>query len=214
QAPIPQFGGYHHGGFHAALADGSVRFLADSLDQNTLRNAINARDGNAVNLSALNPGTAGRKTAGLDKAPSKTEILAVRAELFRAGQNGLILGPDELKDLGDIHGGLMFDINREYVNSDGSIAPELLPALTTTVPIVVRCGNNQFTGLSDKGFAQLAKLDNIVGINNSGPVTKSRLLLFSEHTGLRFIDLRSTTLSESDLAALDSVPNLQIRRLR
>ena len=51
QAPIPQFGGYHNGGFHASLADGSVRFLADSLDQNTLRNAINARDGNAVNLN-------------------------------------------------------------------------------------------------------------------------------------------------------------------
>jgi len=69
QAPIPQFGGYHNGGFHASLADGSVRFLADSLDQNTLRNAINARDGNAVNLNVGIQKAAGLKTAGLHTQP-------------------------------------------------------------------------------------------------------------------------------------------------
>ena len=69
QAAIPQFGGYHNGGFHAALADGSVRFLADSLDQNTLRNAINARDGNPVNLNVGIPKAAGLKTAWLHTQP-------------------------------------------------------------------------------------------------------------------------------------------------
>jgi hypothetical protein len=46
--PIPQMGGHHNGGYHIALADGAVRFLSASVDQNTLRNLINRKDGQTL----------------------------------------------------------------------------------------------------------------------------------------------------------------------
>jgi prepilin-type processing-associated H-X9-DG protein len=47
KAPIPQLGSRHPGGFNAAFADGSVRFLKNSLDPATL-DAIVTRNGNEV----------------------------------------------------------------------------------------------------------------------------------------------------------------------
>jgi hypothetical protein len=41
---------YHPGGFQAALADGSVRFISDSVDTNTLRNLMTINDGQTVQL--------------------------------------------------------------------------------------------------------------------------------------------------------------------
>lgn len=46
--PIPQMGGHHNGGYHIGLADGATRFLSASVDQNTLRNLINRKDGQVV----------------------------------------------------------------------------------------------------------------------------------------------------------------------
>ncbi|MDA0587929.1 MAG: DUF1559 domain-containing protein [Planctomycetota bacterium] len=46
--PIPQLGGHHNGGYHVGLADGATRFLSASVDQNTLRNLINRKDGQVV----------------------------------------------------------------------------------------------------------------------------------------------------------------------
>lgn len=41
-------GSYHPGGFQAALADGSVRFISQTINSNTLRNLITKDDGQAV----------------------------------------------------------------------------------------------------------------------------------------------------------------------
>jgi len=42
--PIPELGGYFEGGFHAALCDGSVHFLATNIAEATLR-AMISRNG-------------------------------------------------------------------------------------------------------------------------------------------------------------------------
>ena len=41
-------GSRHPGGFQAALADGSVRFIPETIDSNTLRNLITRNDGQAI----------------------------------------------------------------------------------------------------------------------------------------------------------------------
>jgi len=41
--PLPQFGGFSAEGFNAALADGSVRFIAKAIDEKTLRALLTAR---------------------------------------------------------------------------------------------------------------------------------------------------------------------------
>jgi hypothetical protein len=43
--PLPKLGGYFSGGFHVALADGSVRFIRSTMSEQTLRLAIQPRDG-------------------------------------------------------------------------------------------------------------------------------------------------------------------------
>ncbi len=48
EKPLHELGGFSAGGFHAALADGSVRFLPDSMDENMLRAAIRKADGQKV----------------------------------------------------------------------------------------------------------------------------------------------------------------------
>jgi beta-lactamase regulating signal transducer with metallopeptidase domain len=48
--PLPKFGGWNRGGYFAALADGSVRFLSESLDQNVLRLLITKADDTPVNF--------------------------------------------------------------------------------------------------------------------------------------------------------------------
>lgn len=47
---LPKFGGWHQGGFQAALCDGSVRFISESIDQDVLKNLIQRNDGNVVNI--------------------------------------------------------------------------------------------------------------------------------------------------------------------
>lgn len=43
--PLPKFGGWYPGGFCAAIADGSVRFIPDNWDREMLRLSIMANDG-------------------------------------------------------------------------------------------------------------------------------------------------------------------------
>jgi beta-lactamase regulating signal transducer with metallopeptidase domain len=42
---LPKFGGYHKGGFHVVLVDGSVRYLSELINPETLRNLITRSDG-------------------------------------------------------------------------------------------------------------------------------------------------------------------------
>ena len=46
--PLPKLGGYTPGGFNAALCDGSVRFVAETMDEQMLRAAILKADGQVV----------------------------------------------------------------------------------------------------------------------------------------------------------------------
>jgi hypothetical protein len=48
--PVPKLGGVFEAGFHGLFADGSVKFLPKSTDEQTVRNLIDAGDGNVVNL--------------------------------------------------------------------------------------------------------------------------------------------------------------------
>ena len=48
--PLPEFGGWYPSGFNVAFADGSVRFLKDSLDKNLLRFLITRNGGEVVGL--------------------------------------------------------------------------------------------------------------------------------------------------------------------
>jgi prepilin-type processing-associated H-X9-DG protein len=48
--PFPKFGGWHAGGFNAALADGSVRFISDTIDEKVLRALITKAGGEAIPL--------------------------------------------------------------------------------------------------------------------------------------------------------------------
>ena len=45
EKPIPELGGYFEGGFNAAYCDGSVRFMADSIDEKPLRGLISKSGG-------------------------------------------------------------------------------------------------------------------------------------------------------------------------
>jgi len=46
--PLPKLGGLFKDGFHAALADGSVRFIRRTISARTLRDAITRDDGNVL----------------------------------------------------------------------------------------------------------------------------------------------------------------------
>ena len=46
--PLPKFGGWMRGGYNVGLADGSVRYFADTIDQNLLRLLITKADGQPV----------------------------------------------------------------------------------------------------------------------------------------------------------------------
>jgi len=46
--PLPKLGGFTTGGFHALLADVTVRFIPESMDENMLRAAIQKADGQVV----------------------------------------------------------------------------------------------------------------------------------------------------------------------
>jgi prepilin-type processing-associated H-X9-DG protein len=58
--PLPKLGGYYPGGFNAAFADGSVRFLHDGIDDQALRALITKAGGESIDPGALNPAP-GRK---------------------------------------------------------------------------------------------------------------------------------------------------------
>ncbi len=45
---VPEFGGWHEGGFHALIADGSVMFIANTIDEAILRALITRDGGEAV----------------------------------------------------------------------------------------------------------------------------------------------------------------------
>lgn len=47
---LPQLGGFHKPGFFAGFADGSVRYISDSVDEPTLRSLITRDGGEVVNL--------------------------------------------------------------------------------------------------------------------------------------------------------------------
>jgi hypothetical protein len=51
--PLPKFGGLFKDGFHAAFADGSVRFIGKNADKDTLRAAITPSGGEVVDLEKL-----------------------------------------------------------------------------------------------------------------------------------------------------------------
>ena len=53
--PLPLLGGMFVGGFNAAFADGSVRFLKDSIDPKTLRAIITRNGGERVDFGKLSP---------------------------------------------------------------------------------------------------------------------------------------------------------------
>jgi hypothetical protein len=48
--PVPKLGGYFENGFIAAIADGSVRFIADNLDEKTMRLLIGKADRQPVDF--------------------------------------------------------------------------------------------------------------------------------------------------------------------
>jgi prepilin-type processing-associated H-X9-DG protein len=47
--PLPKLGGYTQGGFNAAFADGSVRFLHEAIDEKMLRALITKAGGELIN---------------------------------------------------------------------------------------------------------------------------------------------------------------------
>jgi len=51
--PLPKFGGLFKEGFHAAFADGHVRFIGKDADKDTLRAAITASGGEVIDLDKL-----------------------------------------------------------------------------------------------------------------------------------------------------------------
>ncbi len=55
--PMPNtlFGGLFPGGFNAAFADGSVRFISDEIDTKTLKRLFTHSDGEVIDFNKLNP---------------------------------------------------------------------------------------------------------------------------------------------------------------
>jgi hypothetical protein len=51
--PLPKFGGLFKEGFHAAFADGRIRFIGKDADKDTLRAAITASGGEVIDLEKL-----------------------------------------------------------------------------------------------------------------------------------------------------------------
>ena len=51
---LPKLGGFHQGGFNAAFADGSVRFISENTDPEVLWNLYTASGGEVVNNNQLN----------------------------------------------------------------------------------------------------------------------------------------------------------------
>ncbi|NOY41720.1 MAG: DUF1559 domain-containing protein [Planctomycetes bacterium] len=51
--PLPKLGGFYEGGFNAAFCDGSVHFLPDDIDPQTLRHLIEKADRNVVDWSDI-----------------------------------------------------------------------------------------------------------------------------------------------------------------
>ena len=48
EKPPPKLGGFTEGGFHVVLADGSARFIPDTMDDQMLRSALQKDDGQMV----------------------------------------------------------------------------------------------------------------------------------------------------------------------
>ena len=62
--PFPEIGGWHENGFHAAFADGEVRFiLTDHFDEQAIRRLFTISDGHHINLNVF--GDAVRTTDGV-----------------------------------------------------------------------------------------------------------------------------------------------------
>ena len=52
---LPELGGYTEGGFHAAFADGSVKFIADAIEATTLKALISRAGNEVIDHEKLNP---------------------------------------------------------------------------------------------------------------------------------------------------------------
>jgi hypothetical protein len=48
EGDLPRLGGFHEGGFHAALCDGSVRFISEAVDKELLKALITKDGGEAA----------------------------------------------------------------------------------------------------------------------------------------------------------------------
>lgn len=53
--PLPDFGGFHKGGFNATMADGSVRFISEKVAADVLRQLFTPAGGEIVDRNLLNP---------------------------------------------------------------------------------------------------------------------------------------------------------------
>jgi hypothetical protein len=53
EKPLPKRGGLFRDGFHAAMSDGGIRFIKNTVDEKTLRALITPSGAEAVNLDAL-----------------------------------------------------------------------------------------------------------------------------------------------------------------
>ena len=67
QKPLPKLGGYFEGGFHVAMADGSVPFLSSTASEKILRLLITKADGQPVNVEDAMPK---RTAAGPGASPT------------------------------------------------------------------------------------------------------------------------------------------------
>ena len=92
--PLPKLGGYHAGGFFAALADGAVRFVPEGINEKSLRDLITKADGHAVDINAVTlpypPRAQGRAlgrpgTGGTYKASAMLQVaMAARPDVSSA----------------------------------------------------------------------------------------------------------------------------------
>jgi prepilin-type processing-associated H-X9-DG protein len=53
--PLPKLGGFYPGGFNAAFADGSVRFISEAVDEHQLRALITKAGGEPIDSGDLHP---------------------------------------------------------------------------------------------------------------------------------------------------------------